>query len=183
MHFVHAGWASQGLPSRRSNARLLAPLPRWRHVACRPGQQRASEMPCRPDANRTPAPAGPMPPSWSKKYRIGDRQLPVTLPASPWQSAGRAGQFIPKIARSIATILPEIRRRISHSQASPAGVSCARNTICPPPLGHDAHSSACARQAQHFTLAAFCYCQACMPRATPFASRLTGRPILRYMPA
>ena len=180
MHFVHAGWASQGLPSRRSNARLLAPLPRWRHVACRPGQQRASEMPCRPE------PVGrqcQQDPGWSNKCRIGDRQLPVNLPASPWQSAGRAGQFIPKIARSIATILPEIRRRISHSQASPAGVSCARNTICPPPLGHDAHSSACARQAQHFTLAAFCYCQACMPRATPFASRLTGRPILRYMPA
>ena len=69
-----------------------------------------------------------MPPSWSKKYRIGDRQLPVTLPASPWQSAGRAGQFISKIARSIATIMPEIRRRCNLQSALPLNSLSAMQT-------------------------------------------------------
>ncbi len=78
----------------------------------------ASREPAKCRAGRTPAgrqqdamPAGPLPPSWSNKCRIDDGQLPVNLPASSWQSAGRAGQFTPKITRSIATILPEIRRR------------------------------------------------------------------------
>jgi len=79
----------------------------------------ASREPAKCRAGRTPAgrqqdvmPAVPMPPSWSNKCRVDDGQLPVNLPASPWQSAGRAGQFTPKITRSIVTILPEIRRRI-----------------------------------------------------------------------
>ncbi len=101
----------------------VALIPKFRTRASREpvkGQSRhahqASKEPAKCRAGRTPAghqqdvmPAGPMPASWSHKCRIDDGQLSVNLPASPWQNAGRAGQFIPKITRSIATILPEIQ--------------------------------------------------------------------------